>query len=570
MATESNCGATSIAAVAVAAVTRAGPVRQHQRRKHVGGRGGGADDVQADRVRPVAVAPLHDRLEHRQRAASQGIETAPGSGIARQHLDQAGQLFAGIALLPFGIVQALRQHGMMDAGVLAQVERRQVEPEGVDARQQAPHQEAAGMQPAIGAQAVDDQGDVAAQLRQPVVAVGPAVERVAQAFGDLPEEHAVRHAIMAQRRQRRRAGQQRAVLVDAARQRRRYRHAPGTLRQLLRQRLAFLEILVDDDLLLPRQRLADALGMHIGGAIHVTAHPAAEAHQQRQLQRVGVDAIEARQRRGDLVVEHRHDPVQHFGEIEDGVLALVGHRQQFARVLAGLPVDGDVGADAIQQRLFFLRREHRVAVFQQPVGNALLAVQPGAARRLGRMRHQHRFDAQLPQQFQHVLEPETLRLELGQGGDHSLRLRPAAVGEEILAAPADAVHFLRHVGQLEIGGEGAQQVARQLRAPPLHARAQLERHAGAAAAAANRRLAVAFGQLVEFVAALLAQHAADQRAEGVYVLAQRAVVRREMEVVAVHGGSVCTARAGRALYPQPLSRPAAPLRHAPAPPAYHE
>ena len=252
-----------------------------------------------------------------------------------------------------------------------------------------------------------------------------------------------------------------------------------------------------------------------------------------------IDSASAPYSRGqghrEFLVEHRHDAVQHFGKIENGVLALVGDGQSLARVLGGLPLDGDVGANPRQQRRLFLRRQQRIAALEQPVGDALLTAQSGAARRFGRMRDQHRFDAQLPQQLEHVAERQALRLERREGIDHAVRLRPLGVGQEILAPPANAMHFLGHVGELKVRGKGAQQIARQLRAPPLDARAQLEGHVGSAHAATDRRLPVALGELVQLVAALLAQHAADDLAERVDVLAQRAVVGRKMAVVAVHG-----------------------------------
>ena len=53
--------------------------------------------------------------------------------------------------------------------------------------------------------------------------------------------------------------------------------AAGALRQQLREVLALAEVGVDDDLLLARQRLADGLGVHVRVAVHVAAHPGAEA-----------------------------------------------------------------------------------------------------------------------------------------------------------------------------------------------------------------------------------------------------------------------------------------------------
>ncbi len=117
-----------------APVTRPGPVRQYQRRQHVSGGGGRADDVQADRIGTVAMAGLHDRLEHRQRAPTQGIEGLSRTGVAGQHVDQARMLLGRAPFPPLWIVEPLCDHGVVHAGMLAQIERRQVESESVDAR----------------------------------------------------------------------------------------------------------------------------------------------------------------------------------------------------------------------------------------------------------------------------------------------------------------------------------------------------------------------------------------------------------------------------------------------------
>ena len=64
---------------------------------------------------------------------------------------------------------------------------------------------------------------------------------------------------------------------------------------------------------------------------------------------------------------------------------------------------------------------------------------------------------------------------------------------------------------------------------------QLHRGIGVAIAAPDRRLPVALDLVEEAVAALVAQHLADQPAERVDVLAQRRVLCRERNVFACHG-----------------------------------
>jgi hypothetical protein len=144
-------------------------------------------------------------------------------------------------------------------------------------------------------------------------------------------------------------------------------------------------------------------------------------------------------------------------------------------MLGGLPVERDVGADALQQRALLLRA---------PAADccARAAGRRCAAGGAGRCGAPTRSDARpaparcaTAATAQHFGEAQALRLELRERIDHAARLRPLAVGEEVLAPPPDAMHLLGHVGQLEVGGEGPQQVARQLRAAPVDTRAHSQR-----------------------------------------------------------------------------------------------
>ena len=106
---------------------------------------------------------------------------------------------------------------MMDLGVLAQVERRQVKAEGLHAPDQALHVAPAGVESLVRLEAGGDELEVAQELLRPFVAIRPAVVGEPQPLGDLPEEHAIRHAIVAHRRDAERARDQRGVQLDALR-----------------------------------------------------------------------------------------------------------------------------------------------------------------------------------------------------------------------------------------------------------------------------------------------------------------------------------------------------------------
>ena len=89
----------------------------------------------------------------------------------------------------------------------------------------------------------------------------------------------------------------------------------------------------------------------------------------------------------------------------------------------------------------------------------------------GGVRHQHRFDAQLAEQLEHIAEGQALRLKRREGIDHAFWLWPLAIGQEVFTPPPNPMHLFRDVGKLKVRGKGAQQFARQFRPPSLDPRA---------------------------------------------------------------------------------------------------
>ena len=178
-----------------------------------------------------------------------------------------------------------------------------------------------------------------------------------------------------------------------------------------------------------------------------------------------VHAVELGERLGELVVERRQDAVEDLGEIEHHVLALVGHRQAFARMIFGLPRGGDLGAHAAPVLAQLLRRQRGIQAVEQQLGDALVLAQHGAAGALGGMRGEHRLDADLLQQLEHLGQREAAVLELGERRLDAARLGAFAGFEEVAAAAADAVHLLGEIDRAEPHGEGARKIARHLRRP---------------------------------------------------------------------------------------------------------
>ncbi len=172
----------------------------------------------------------------------------------------------------------------MHLRVLPHVERREVQAERAHAAQEPPDQEQAGMASAIGFEAAGDDREVVDQLLDSFVLARAMVVGGAQALGDLAEQHAVRHLVVARRRTRARGRHHRLVVLDALAQRLRdARRAALALAQLLGQALGLEEVAVDDQRMVARAALADRLGVHVRQAVHVAADPRAEMQHLRHL-----------------------------------------------------------------------------------------------------------------------------------------------------------------------------------------------------------------------------------------------------------------------------------------------
>ena len=123
---------------------------------------------------------------------------------------------------------------------------------------------------------------------------------------------------------------------------------------------------------------------------------------------------------------------------------------------------------------------------------------------------------------------------------HAARLRALAVLQEVLAAAADAMHLLGEVDHLEPG----RRRRAPGRAPAVGGRPCTRAHE--LGAGARRRPRGARWRATRSCstrssssgAALLPQDLADERAERVHVLAQRFVLRREMDLAADHGARI--------------------------------
>ena len=264
------------------------PVCQQQRREHVIGPGGAADDEVADGIGSVAMSPLHDGVEHRERALAERIELRYRPAVLLQRLGQQVAPLAPGAREPLIIGKALPDDLVQHARLLAHIERCQVKAEGVDAPQQALDVEQPGVGALVGLEARGDERHIVAELARQLVTVGAAVEGPAQPFADLREEHPVGHAVVARGRDGAGARQQRHVVLEPLDELGGGRDAARALREPLRELLTVLEIGVDDRLLLAREGFADRLGVHVRVAVHVPAGPGAEVQNGRHPRRAAL------------------------------------------------------------------------------------------------------------------------------------------------------------------------------------------------------------------------------------------------------------------------------------------
>jgi hypothetical protein len=268
-------------------------------------------------------------------------------------------------------------------GVLPNVEGGKVEAEGSHAPQHAAHVEQAGVFAPVRREAVGDQLEVAGELLDALVVARAALVGGAQALGNLPEEHAVGHPVVARRRGGAGAGNEAAVLLDANRDLGRHLDAAAALAQALGQRLRLEEVAIHDQLVVTRTALADGLRVHVRMPVHVASDPRAEKEHLGHVHRGGGLAEHRHERGLDLLVEPGNDLVDHLDQEEQHMLALVGDAQALARTARRLPARRELRAHALDDRAPLARSEARVEALGEQAGDALSLAQQRAARRLG-------------------------------------------------------------------------------------------------------------------------------------------------------------------------------------------
>ena len=490
----------------------------------------------------MPVPRVRELLEHGKRAPTKRVQGLGRALVTLQRETDAHQALGCRPRREPGIAEALAHDDAMHFGVLAYVERREVEPEGIDPTQQARDVEEPGARTLVGREAGGHQAHVGRELRRVLVALRAAVVGVAQPRGDQRAELAVRHPVVARRGTRVRGRHQGRIFVDLGLQRLGHTDATGALREPLTEALDLEEVRVDDHEVLALQGFPDRLGVHVGRAIHVATDPGTETEQSRQVRRLHVGLEGAGQRRGELLIEARHDPVHHLREEEQHVLAFVRHRQALARVLLGLPPGGEFRADLLPGRAALAGGHRRVQAIEQQLRDALLLAQDRAPRGLGRMPGEDRIDADPIEQCPDVTQRPAFAREAQQRVADATRLRLRGI-VQVLAAPPDPVHLLGEGDDLEPGRDRTHEVAGLGRLATAGPREQRVFAALVALSATDRGDTVPLDLVEAELPALFEQDLADERAERMHVFAQRSVLGGELDVLAVHRGGT---RAGGA------------------------
>ena len=518
-----------------------GPPGEQQHRHDILGTLRTAHDVVTDGARTEFVARLGNGFEHPQAAAPDGIERAGRTLITSQQVAQLEQPLCGRQRRPAGHAEPLLDHVIVHMGMLGDIERGEMEPEGPHPAHEAPYQEIACMPAAILDQAVGRELNVREQLIRIGIAVRTSIVRGLQPLANLAEEDPVRLPIMPGGCQFLRARQQRAVGVDAPRQRRAHCNAIRALAQGLGKRNALIEVGGDDQLLMALQGVADRLAMHIGVAVHVAADPRTEMQNARHVKRLHRHRIGGGECALHLFVEQRHDAIQDLDQVEEHVLPLVGNRERFAWMILGLPDARDLELHPRPQCGGFAGGQRRIEAVEQILGDPLLLAQNGAARRFGGMGGEHRLDAEGGDQFERPLERQPVAFEPRDAVGDAARLGVGRI-VQILPATADAVHLFCGIDHLEPDRKCPREIGcgcgRSIEGAPLQTAEGAPRSARIAGRLRLARLEcsapITLDQFEKILATLIAQHLADELSKFMDVLPQARVLGGEPNALPVH------------------------------------
>ena len=437
---------------------------QHDRREQIVRAPAHRHDVGLDHLRAVALLCGDDGLERPEGPGALGVERrrsrrqgTPGAELACEEEGACLSVERRIRLVDLAKpVDELADGVVVGVGVLAHVERRELDAEGRQ-RARSPLEPAAGDQlAAVQDERLADELELGHQLR-PARVVPPRLVRAV--FGEAPprvhklQPHAgelepIRllgvHAPVA----RLELGEHVEVGGERFLELRRDAGDPQRARQLRAQLVDHREGAPDAVLVLQVEHAARALGAHVRVAVAVAADPAAEGEGPRA--------------HGQLIAEPGElpgEPVEHVWdgvamelvEVVDGVASLVDHVGACDSQLVGLPQEVDELLEPAAVALRLVQggrhlpqlREHR------------------ASGCLGGMRGEHGPHRQPAQ-----LVVELVARDVG-GGDALDGLpKPRAAAAARAGQLAPAMDLLGDVRQVEVRREGADELRGRVRVDP--------------------------------------------------------------------------------------------------------
>ncbi len=443
-------------------IDQPGLARQHGGREDVVGALAHRDDVRLDHLGPEDLQRPLDGLEdpegllagrvHRRRGGREGTAGPELLG------EQLGPVVARHVGVPPGLlaepVEELAEGVVVGVGVLADVHRGELEAEGGQRADRAVHPAVGEQSAAVLAQRGLDQREVGQQLAgaQVVVALlvrdapGQARLGVLQLLPDagglepvrlLGVQPLVAGADLRQALQVRRQRVQQ-LLGGAG--------VADGVRQEAAQLVDHLQGVVDAVLVLEDQHVPGDLRGDVGVAVAVAADPGAEGERPGVVRELHADPL---QLGGEVLQDVADGARVQLVQVVDGVARLVGGLGTHHAQLVGLPDEVDVlrqtgvvaPAVGLDDRGLQKRRDAPELVQHRP------------ARGLGGVGGEDRADVEVLDRGAQVLGVGVLE-PVGRTGEQS------ALGGPLGAQLAAAVHLLGDVGEVEVGGEGADQLGR--------------------------------------------------------------------------------------------------------------
>jgi hypothetical protein len=146
------------------------------------------------------------------------------------------------------------------------------------------------------------------------------------------------------------------VLLRAACELLGHANAARALAQVRGELGALAVIQIEHERALASQSLPDALGRHLWIAVHVSADPRPELHDDRHTNSAAALRERVRERALETFVERRHHAIQHVGQEEQYVLGLVAQPDAFVEALDGLPAGRHLLPNLAERRLELVRR----------------------------------------------------------------------------------------------------------------------------------------------------------------------------------------------------------------------